>query len=316
MANPKEQEVQRQAFDISTQVQAVYRCLNQHDFGAAHQYVDGEIAKHGECAHLLSLKALVLVSENRGEEALKYAEAAVQKDPSFAFNHYVRARVLDDLHLFHEAIISICEAIRIAPEDPVYHAELTLIYFQQERWVEAISAAARGLDHVPGDPQLIELRRAALAMLEKERGHTTTVTGDTLQRITLNADISADRGWVELCNKDYERAFEYFSEALLLDPEHTKAQKGMLVLMRRTEKGSSLYFYLINRIREHQRVGILTAVLLVVSATCHIMYADTLPVGYCWYIPGLVLLGVFAGARWLLQSFIVSMRKQWRLQRI
>ncbi len=288
----RDQEVFSEAYDL----------FAAQRFGAAAEVLANAIEQNPRNPWTLSLYGLCLSAQEEVEEGLTQVEAAVEIHPKLSFAHYARSNILSDLELLHEALISIREAIRLQPEEVTYYSQLGIIYFQLQRWPEAVAAANRGLALSAEDEECRLVRRKAIAMYEAERGQHIDDSVNTLHRITVNANVSADRGWVELCNQNYEQAQRYFADALTLEPRHRRARKGMAKIMRRNNPLLATWVNLLGDLHENRRALFLVALLFITGAFAHIQNADTMPFGTLWLLPGLFTLIIFASVDLFLHS--------------
>lgn len=265
-----------------------YKLFGEKQYDKASVVLELALEQSPENPWAHALMGLCLSAGDEFEKAQEETRLAVNLGPRISFTHYCRANVLDDLELHYEALISIRQAIKLQPEEATYYSELAIIYLQQQRWADAIDAASRGLEVTPDDRDCREIRRQALTQYEMQTGSTMPKVSDTMRRITLNADLSSDRGWVELCNRNYKQAKRHFFDALMLDHSHVRAQKGLLRIICQQRPVWGGILNVLSAVRDSRRDGIVICLLMLLCAGAYLFFFDYgLPYTLLLLLPGL-----------------------------
>src|SRR5262249_15088868 len=109
-----------------------------------------------------ALLGLCLSKRKEFKQATEAAQMAVHLAPDMAFAHYALGSVYHDRDRLTEAMIAVCEAIRLNPADAAYYALESAIRFDQRDWPLALEAAERGLRIDPEHVSCNNLRAMAL----------------------------------------------------------------------------------------------------------------------------------------------------------
>jgi tetratricopeptide (TPR) repeat protein len=286
-----------------TLVSDIFKLLGKNQVMQAETKLKEVLTAKPEDAIAYSMLALCMIAREDDEAALLQAEKGVNLQPGTAFCHYVQASVFTELNILNRALISIREAIHLDPSDPLFHAQMASIYFTQRKWPDAVAAASRGLEYSPTDQNCRQIRRSALTAYEEQHGRSL-VGRNTLMRITMNASLSADRGWVALSNDDIEGAKAHFSDALLLEMNLRSAQKGILLTISKRTPIYSLFLAVCAMLYRHWRVGVISSISVsIAAAVANICLGFAVP-RLIWTIPGILAGLIFTLGRVLFPTLI------------
>ena len=174
-----------------------------------------------------ALLSLALLYQDKNENALQEASAAVILAPDIAYNHYVHALALRGDRQHTAALHAIRDAIHLNPESPQFYALEASILLRQKAWKQALQAAETGLQIDPEHDACANVYGMALVKLG-EHDKADAIFTATLARNPQNATTHANQGWALLHRGEYEQAFVHFREALRLNPMSGWAREGIL----------------------------------------------------------------------------------------
>ena len=164
-------------------------------------------------AYAFAVQAIVLAMQKQRAAALAASDEALRLEPSNAYAHFARARVLgeDDFDL-RGAENAVREAIALDPDEPIYHEHLAYVHTRDESFGKALAVADAALARFPENAFLHYIRgwsqmrlgmtkeaeasaRRALAIRPTSRGALellgilTLTTGRTKEAAELSADL-------------------------------------------------------------------------------------------------------------------------------
>ena len=108
---------------------------------------------------ILQAMALILHQKNEHDDALKYAQRALEEDATSWRVHYLLGSIHTAQARVQLAIQSYRRAIELAPNEPIPHTDLAALYFSQKRYDDALKANASAIRCAPDVPELEEQRR-------------------------------------------------------------------------------------------------------------------------------------------------------------
>ncbi len=108
---------------------------------------------------ILQAMALIQHQKNEHDEALNYAQRALEADATSWRVHYLLGSIYAAKEKVQTAIQSYRRAIELAPNEPIPHTDLAALYFSQKRYDDALKANASAIRLVPDVPELEEQRR-------------------------------------------------------------------------------------------------------------------------------------------------------------
>lgn len=110
-------------------------------------------------APILQAMAWINHHKNLHDEALDYAERALEEDATSWRTHHLLGSIYAALNRDEIAIQSYRQAIELAPNEPIPHTELAALYFSQKRYADALKANAYAIRLAPDVRELEEQRR-------------------------------------------------------------------------------------------------------------------------------------------------------------
>jgi tetratricopeptide (TPR) repeat protein len=125
------------------------------------------LASTDQRAHARANAALsaIYLHEDKFDESLKYAQRAIELNPSDSMALYRRGTALLYVGRFEEAITAMETAKRFDPHAVVLRLNLGIAYFVKDRYRDALDQTDVGLTRAPHHVALTALRAAALAEL-------------------------------------------------------------------------------------------------------------------------------------------------------
>ena len=108
---------------------------------------------------ILQAIAFIQHRKNEHDDALKYAQRALEADGTSWRVHYLLGGIYAAKEQIERAIQSYRRAIDLAPNEPVPHTDLAELYFSQKRYDDALKANASAIHLAPDIPELEDQRR-------------------------------------------------------------------------------------------------------------------------------------------------------------
>ena len=195
----------------------------------AHKRLDGVIARAPAYTPAQVMKAQWLTTENKLDEALTRAQAAVKGAPDSATAHFALATVHDRRREVQDAITEYGEVLRLNPRAVAAQVELSRLNLATGKGDEALRLAEQARRTEPGNVAA----RIALARTLLSRNDLARAQGEIaeLQRglpenavvLALTGSLQARRGDVAGARKSFERAYE-------MSPGMFEAVAGLVAL--------------------------------------------------------------------------------------
>lgn len=216
------------------------------------------LAGQPESTYALRSLALTLNNQDRLQEALEVANAAVRLAPDDFVAHNYRALVLMNLGRLPESNEAIQEAMRLAPDVAANFDILALIAKCESDWKKLASAAADALRLEPDHERCASLY--VLALRELERGEEAIAAGRrALEQHPNSAAIHAELAETLLTRGLVDESLEHFRQALQLDPNSERARSGVVTALKARYwiyRVSYEFFRLPSDIRKFSGVGL------------------------------------------------------------
>ncbi|REK12230.1 MAG: tetratricopeptide repeat protein [Planctomycetota bacterium] len=175
--------------------------------------------------------AICLAGLEKYAEATEAAGMAIGLAPDEPFGFYARAFVYQRRNWFAEAEKDIRQAIMLAPERASLYSLLGVILLDRRRWQEAADAAEQGLRLDPEDADCTNVRARALVLLRRKVDAQDAIEA-SLARHPEDATSHANLGWTLIERGQYEKAMEHFREALRLEPNSEWARLGIIEALK------------------------------------------------------------------------------------
>jgi tetratricopeptide (TPR) repeat protein len=160
------------------------------------------------------------------EQALAYADSAVQNEPMNEWGHRLRGRALLRLSRKSEALASAEEAVRLAPYWPDTFYILAQAQIANQRLSEARQTALRGREIAPEAPE----SHIVLAMVEMERKSWREAEEHLRKALSLHPTSYAvlnDLGVCLLNQKREREAIEMFRQASRANPSAESVRNNL-----------------------------------------------------------------------------------------
>jgi tetratricopeptide (TPR) repeat protein len=174
-----------------------------------------------------ALLALCLAAQQRQQEAMEMAWAAIALAPDWSFPRYALAQVFGSWGEHAQAESALREAIRLDSEEPTYLAALAETLLSREKLREALDVASRTLAVDEDNSDAANVRGLALLHLGR-REEAARALEVALRHDPGNAETHTAQGWCLLHLNNRAGALRHFSSALLLDPKQEGARLGLL----------------------------------------------------------------------------------------
>lgn len=121
----------------------------------AEKYFKAEIAEHQDCDRAYQQLAIIYGNQGENGDALTYINQAIKYCPkkdysNQAFNHYVKAKVMENLDLLDEAEAEFTESIKLDPENSNRYAERGLFYYTQKKHEQSYADYQKASELEPG----------------------------------------------------------------------------------------------------------------------------------------------------------------------
>ena len=136
-------------------------------FAEAEEVLLQALQRYAESADLNALRAGVLNSLERGEEAVSASDVAIRLDPNAAGGWLARVAPLMSLGRLDEALRAMDRAAELGADNPILRRVIVFALVSAERFDEALAAADRVLETNPGDVEVWIARAGALTGLDR-----------------------------------------------------------------------------------------------------------------------------------------------------
>ncbi len=176
-----------------------------------------------QVADIQAALAQTLDARGEGEQALRYYQEAVRKDPTKA-EWWGRLAVLADKQgMFAESEEAHRRAVALQPANPDLHCNLGYSLHIQQRWEEAGAALQRALELNPDHKKASN--NLGLVLARSGRGSAAL---ESFQRAGCSkADAHANLAFALTLNGELDNARRQYSIALQHEPGCEAAQKGL-----------------------------------------------------------------------------------------
>jgi putative PEP-CTERM system TPR-repeat lipoprotein len=198
------------------------------DHPAAHRIVDEVLRREPRNAGALTVKARLLLAENRNAEALERAKLASDLDSRSPDTQLALARTYRALDRIEDARKGFNDTLKLDPHSLPAQLELAEIHRSRNEIDSAIQfaqlAADEHRDSVPARLSLIRI----LMIREQDYPHAENELRNLLARAPNTAQAHALTGALWLAKKDQASATRSFGRALDLDPASAEALTGLI----------------------------------------------------------------------------------------
>jgi len=216
---------------MSAHLQRAILLMRQDRADEAIREFHAALAEDSEAATAHACLAQLHAERGAWQEADDHARQAVALTPDSPFAYYTLAKVFFHRQRFPEAASAIEEAIRLDPYDADSFSLLAAIHMSTSAWKKALAAADAGLAIDPEHQGCTTARSRSLLQLGDRDAAAATIEG-ALRRNPDDAATHTTQGWAMLHEGDPKRAAEHFREALRLDPENDDARSGIVEALK------------------------------------------------------------------------------------
>ncbi|GAA2144028.1 tetratricopeptide repeat protein [Glycomyces algeriensis] len=125
--------------------------IDKDQYGEAAAVLEQGVGKYGAGSVSQLLLAWCLHLGDRQEDALGWAERAVEEEPSNADAHWVRANVLFDLGRDDEGTASMWRAVELTPDNGRYYMQLAWRRYRDQEFAKTRELVEQALERSPED---------------------------------------------------------------------------------------------------------------------------------------------------------------------
>jgi tetratricopeptide (TPR) repeat protein len=196
--------------------------LQSGDRQHADALVDEVLAKEPQNTDALLLKAQLLVSDAKLDEALSVVRQAVANDPRSAQAQYALGRLLVAQRDSQDAMNAFNEALKLNPNLAEVEMELAKLHFEAGRIDLAEQFARNAVTKIPGYTEALIL----LAHIDLTKGRLESAERTLTALVKGNAGspvIQTEFGRLQLAKKNRSEARAAFERALSKDPKYVDA---------------------------------------------------------------------------------------------
>lgn len=150
--NEKEEEYKHNnCYNFKRAIEEIQNDNNEE----AIKYFNAEIAEHSDCDRAYQQLAIIYGNQGENGDALTYINQAIKYCPkkdnlSQAFNHYVKAKVMENLDRLDEAEAEFTESIKLDPENSTRYAERGMFYYTQKKHEQSYADYQKASELEPG----------------------------------------------------------------------------------------------------------------------------------------------------------------------
>jgi tetratricopeptide (TPR) repeat protein len=199
------------------------------DPAAAHQRLDGVLAKSPQHVDALLTKGSWLLAEGKPAEALQRAEPAVKAMPSNLSAHYLTGLIQAQLNDSRAAMASFNEVLRLNPRAAAAQLQLSRLQLAQGAVAETIQLAESALKNAPGNAEA-RLTLASGLIARRDLARAEPLVAELLEEYPNVAAVEALNGMRHLARKNAPAARAAYERALTLDPRSYPAFAGLTAL--------------------------------------------------------------------------------------
>jgi tetratricopeptide (TPR) repeat protein len=214
-----------------------------------HTLLEKALAKEPRNAIALSMKARMLLSDNKVDEALDAANAAVTADPRSPEAQLILGRV----HLTREerddARKAFNEALKLGPAGIEAELELARLHLGRGEIDTAIGYAQQGVKASPNNLEAQLLLVQSMASRSDDRGEAAAALGQVITRFPRAPQVYNMAGSLALKRNDSKLAKKAWDRALELDPNNADALGGIASLYAADNKKAEAWALVEGRLK-------------------------------------------------------------------
>jgi tetratricopeptide (TPR) repeat protein len=201
-----------------------------------HRLLDEAIKKEPKNALALAMKARLLLTDNRVEDALTTAKAAVSADPRSPEAQIVLGRVHLARREINDARNAFNEALRLGPQSIEAQLELARLHLNSGEVVTALDYAQQGLKARPNSLEAMLLVVQAYAARIDDLPKAEAALNDVAAKFPNAPQVYTMRGNLAMARKDSNAARRAWEHAVKLDPANVDALGGLVTLLITAKK--------------------------------------------------------------------------------
>ena len=195
----------------------------------AHQILDDWLRAHPADAVALTIKARLLLSENRIDPAIERAEAAVAADPEHSNGHFALGLIYAAAGDVDRAIREYNETLRLNPRAAVAQYELSRLFLATGDSGESVELARSAVQSDPGGASQRLLLASGLMTSGDFDGAQTEI--DLVEANLPDwAAVHTLKGRLQYLRGEMAPAARSFQRALELQPEDADALAGLVAV--------------------------------------------------------------------------------------
>lgn len=224
----------RESIDLGAEDSAYrrgQRLFELHRYAEAQQQFVEHLKSNPEDPLAVSYIALCWMHQGKKRRAIQVAGEAIKLDPECIFAHVVLGQTLRAAGKSGEALETLRKALSLDPTRADLLGHIAHVMCDLKRWKESLEYSTQGLQNDPGDRACLHAHSWALihtGKLEEAEG----ILRDVLQEHAEDDQALTFLGYIQLKRGQREKALDYFSSALQLDPESELARDGFMDALR------------------------------------------------------------------------------------
>lgn len=226
--NEKEEEYKHNnCYNFKRAIEEIQNDNNEE----AIKYFNAEIAEHSDCDRAYQQLAIIYGNQGENGDALTYINQAIKYCPkkdnlSQAFNHYVKAKVMENLDRLDEAEAEFTESIKLDPENSTRYAERGMFYYTQKKHEQSYADYQKASELEPGFADYVIYMGMNMEAMEKYQ-EAFNHYEYAIKLAPNNYTALAYKGDALLMLKKYNDAINCYIEALNSDDNNQAAYAGI-----------------------------------------------------------------------------------------
>jgi len=213
--------------ESSTHFERGRMLLAQDRYKQAEESFALALAEEPQNADCLCMLALCQILLKRVDDALASVKEALKLAPDNDFPHRILAIAMLSKGRNKEAGAAIEEAVRLDPENAANWREKARLLILSKDWKEALACAERALSFDPDEQTCRNFRATALQGLGMHDA-AAEASEDALRKNPEDASAHAVTGWGLLHKGQAREALNHFAEALRIEPDNDSARAGLV----------------------------------------------------------------------------------------
>lgn len=163
--------------------------------------------------------AFILQEENQNDEAVKFLNDAIQKDPEDPDFKYYLGTFHEERGEYQTAEKYINQAIKIDPDNPRYFFRLGVVYDKQNKKQDSMTAMRRVIELDPKHANALNYLGYTYADLGQNLDEAERLIREALKYKPNDGYITDSLGWVYYKKGQFDKALKYLKKAVELVPD-------------------------------------------------------------------------------------------------